>query len=174
MMARLKTMQIIAAALLLGQATFTAVVVFLVNNAPAQEAGVPAAKDLPIVSFVALAVFASNVPLALIMGGAIAKTQVAAFAQETKTHNSDDTKQEDSLGLLTTAQTVMIITFSLLEGPGFLGCIAFLLEGQLWVLAVPGCSMALQLVKFPTELRVESWINEQLATLRQLRSQHSA
>jgi hypothetical protein len=48
------------------------------------------------------------------------------------------------------------------------GCIAFLLEAQSYVLAVIGVAVVLMLLNFPTESRVLAWMERQLDQLSEL------
>jgi hypothetical protein len=75
----------------------------------------------------------------------------------------------DASKLLAVRQTSMIVGLALLEGAAFFACIAYLLEGQLWVLAIILTAMVLMMVSFPTEGRVQSWLAWQADQLDELR-----
>jgi hypothetical protein len=71
-------------------------------------------------------------------------------------------------------QTTLIIALAMLEGTALLGCIAFLLEAQVWVLGLTIVALVLILLNFPTEARVSAWLQEQTDRLAELRQQQGS
>jgi len=79
----------------------------------------------------------------------------------------------DDAKLLAVRQVTLLIGLALLEGVAFMGCIAYLLEGQTLALGVIGVAVALMLCKFPTENRVRAWLERQIEALEELRTRTS-
>jgi hypothetical protein len=67
--------------------------------------------------------------------------------------------------------TAMIIGLALHEGAAFLGCIAYMMEGQMLALGAAGLAILLMLTRFPTEYRVRTWMRQQLDWLEKAREQ---
>jgi len=158
---RLLTMQIIAAALMIGVISFLGVVLFLVY---AQQGGQgQMAGDLPIVSLVAIAMFVINTPLALFLPNQIAKSAL-------KQMSTSGGKEADIADLLNVRQTTMIIGLALLEGTAFCACIGFLLDADTGSLVVVGLCLLLMLALFPTRNRVRNWLDKQMMALQDIRN----
>jgi hypothetical protein len=66
-------------------------------------------------------------------------------------------------------QTRTIIGAAMLEGAAFLGCVAYLLEHQQLVLVVAGALLLMIARHFTTASGLESWIENELATIQQMR-----
>ncbi len=170
---RLRVMQIISSALLLGVVTFLAIVLFLVlvqNNG----AGMAPVGNVPIVSIVAVVLLIVQVPLAFLLPAFLTRSALRQIASGTwKSPASPDPSDfsTDASKLLAVKQTMTIIGLALLEGAAFLGCIAYLLEAQPFALAVVLVAVILMLVKFPTEGRVRSWLEHQADQLAEVRRQ---
>ena len=71
----------------------------------------------------------------------------------------------DTAKLLAVRQTTMLISWAMVEGAAFFGCIAYLLEAQPFTLAVVGVAVLLMLVDFPTERGVSAWLERQVDQL---------
>jgi hypothetical protein len=160
---RLRVMQIIAFALLLSLAILGGIVIYLVqvqNNGQ----GMQAPPDLPILSLVAVAVLVVDAFVSVIVPGMIIRNAVRQIAAGNwKLPGSPAAGLDtDAAKLLAIRQTTLIISLAFLNGPGFLGCIAYLLEAQPFVLAVIGVSFGLMLVQFPTEPRLRSWLEQHM------------
>jgi hypothetical protein len=163
--AQVRTMQIVAAALMLGVAAFAAVVVFVARGPerPAEE---------PIVSILAALVFGLNGALSFVVPGFITEKAMRSIVagQWTPPRDADPaTFGTDANKLLAVGQIAMIVRFALLESCAFFGLIAYLVEGQALVLAVPAAAVLLMLMQFPTRARVESRLETQTARLSELR-----
>jgi len=162
---RLRAMQIIAAALIVGVLMFGGLAMYMVF---AERQGQLPEGQLPVISLLALAMLVVNTPLAFFLPGVVARNGLRQMAA---TPRAAADAQDDTIRLLTLRQTVMIIGLALLEGAAFLGLVAFLVEGQTFALAVAGVVVILMLIQFPTEARVRSWIDFQAQRLRELREQ---
>jgi hypothetical protein len=60
---------------------------------------------------------------------------------------------------------------ALLEGVAFFGCLAYLTEGQVFTLAIPGMVLVLMMLTFPTRDRVGHWIDKQQMRINDSRSE---
>lgn len=142
--ANVRTLRIIAAALIAGVVTFAVVAVGVLGPQPANRPADPNA--LPVVTLVAGFVLLSNAGMALLLPRQLAEGQLR---QLTKTPRTDESADETPR-LFGIIQTMHIIRLALLEGAAFLGLIAYLVEGRPAALAVPGVCLVLMLVNFPT------------------------
>jgi putative oligomerization/nucleic acid binding protein len=170
---RLRVMQIIAFGLLNGLVIFLAIslfIVLVVNNGQ----GLAPPQGLPVVSLVAGVMLAVCGPLSVLISSVLTQAglrQILAGAWQVP--QGTDPAQYLTTGsrLILLRQTTMIIGLALLEGPAFTGCIAYLLEGQVAVLVVPGVVILLMLLRFPTERWVRVWLEHQAEVLAELRAQ---
>jgi hypothetical protein len=166
----LRTMQIIAGALVAGVCVFLGIVLYLVfvqNNGQGQA---PPGGGLPLISIVAVAMMVVNVPLSVLIPRISTLAALRQIAAGTWTPPEGSARPSDTTmrRLLAVRQTTLIIGLALLEGAAFLGCIAYLLEAQPYVLAVTGVAILLMLLQFPTESRVLAWLDRQADQLREL------
>lgn len=170
---RLRTMQIIAGSMLVAVMALLAVSLYLVlvqNNGQ----GLAAPADVPFISLMAVLVLAVDAPLALVFPGvqlSKALRQVAAGTWPLPPGADPLAFHTDIAKLLALRQTTMIVTLALLQGAGFLGGIAYLLEAQPVALAVAGVAFVFMLAGFPTEARVRAWLERQVELLAELRQQ---
>ena len=168
---RLRVMQIIATALLLGVVIFLAIVLFLVlvqNNG----AGMAPAGNVPMLSIVAVVLLIVQAPLALLFPAFLTRNalrQIASGAWRSPAGTDSANFGTDASKLLAARQTMMIIGLALLEGAALFGCIAYLLEAQPYTLAVVLVALLLMLVNFPTAERVRTWLERQIDQLAELR-----
>lgn len=169
--ARLRVMQIVAGALLLGVGVFLAIV-FIAAPARANGAGLAPAGGTPVISFAAVVMLAVNAPLSFLVPGFVTRTalrQIASGTWQGGPGADAASYNTDALKLLAVRQTSLIVGLALLEGVAFLGCIAYLLEARPFVLGVVLVALTLMLVKFPTEGRVRAWLEQQANLLAELR-----
>ena len=162
--ARLRVMQIIAAALMIGVITFLGVVLFLVYGQRNGQ-GLQPAADLPIVTLLAIAMFAINTPLAFILPNQLAKPalkQIAAAPEKEREYDIDK--------LLGVRQATMLVGLALIEGTAFCACIGFLLDADVGSLVVVGLCLLLMLVLFPTRNRVRNWLDKQAMAVQDIRN----
>jgi len=81
--------------------------------------------------------------------------------------------ENDLIQLLGLKQTILIVTMALFEGPAFLGCIALLIERQLYVVAVPLSALAGMALNFPTRHSVRDWLETSARRVLELREMRS-
>jgi hypothetical protein len=156
-LARLKTMQIIAAAMMMGIVGALAIFLFLVTTQQKRPI-VTELADLQAISIVALVLFATNAPLSLVLPGLVTTNSLRQLATSTSAVDR----------LLALRQTTLIIGLALVEGAAMLACIAFFLECHVLDLVVVGLALILMLARFPTRNRVRAWLAQQLAALEEL------
>jgi hypothetical protein len=154
---QLRTMQIIAAAMMNGIVLALAIFVLLVVKDKKPILTDPA--DVKMVSMVALFLLVTHAPLSVLLPGIMTRNALRQMAA--KESSLDD--------LLPLRQTTLIMALALLEGVGMLGCIAFFLECHAVDFVVVGLALGLMLVRFPTRNRVRAWLARQLAVLEELR-----
>jgi hypothetical protein len=167
---RVRVLQIIAAALILGVLIFLVVAVVIVQQ---RGGGLGQQADPPFVSYVALGFFAvallvcTFVP-ALAVGGQVRRVAAGTWQPPQKVPAT--AYPSDAAKLLAVYQTRTVIAYALLEGPAFLGCIAYLSEAQTIALAVAAAAVLLMLLTFPTRLRANLWLLRQQALVDELRA----
>ena len=152
-------MQIIAVALPLGVLMFFGVAVFIVygggNPRPA------AANGLPMVSIMAGIFLAITGSLSFVMPGIMTQAALKQIAAGGEPY--------DATRLVVLKQTTMIVSMALLEGAAFFALVAFIIEHQPAVLAVPALALTGMLMRFPTENSVRNWIEQQERRVLELR-----
>lgn len=167
--ARVRVMQLICSALVLGVLLFLGVAVYLVLS---QGRGLaPPAADLPIVSMLALVMLLTNGSLALFLPGIVANNAIQKIASGSGTPPNPRGAGDDEATLMAVRQTSLIIGLALWEGVAFMSVIAFLLEGDPLVLAVAGVAILFMLGRFPTMSNVQAWLERQQSLLNELRQQ---
>lgn len=160
-----RILQIIAAALILGIVSFLGLVLFLrgtQQNAPAQE-------GQTLLSLMAAVMLLVNAPLAVFLPRTIAANAVRRIGPGNVGTSANVPFGADPnpaclstlFKLLAIRQTSTIIGLALLEGAGFFGTLAYLLEGQMLALAVVAAVLLLMILSFPTEGRVRAWLQRQ-------------
>jgi hypothetical protein len=160
-----------------GVAIFLAIVLFLVLTGVSVPVGPLLDGSIPLLSIVSLVLLASNLPLALTLRGLLAKQGLRKIASETwKPPQGVDKAAfaSDTSKLMAVYQTCTIVAFALLEGAGLFGCIAFLIEGQYFVLLVPGVVLLMLGANFPLEGRVRAWLSLQAERLDAMRGELAA
>lgn len=156
---RLVPMQIIAGALPLGVLLFFGVAIFIVYGSDNPQPA--AANRLPMISIMAGMFLLITGPLSFVMPGMITQTALKQIAAGGEHY--------DVNRLFGMKQTSMIVGMALLEGTAFFGLIAFMIERQPAVLAVPALALAGMLMRFPTENSVRNWIEQQGRRVQELR-----
>src|SRR6516165_8837437 len=159
---RVRVMQVVAAALLMGVVALLGIAFYRVYGRPDEEAApVPETPVLTIVAFVLLAACAGPSLLLPRLQTRKALQQIAAGTWQPPAKSDPKAFEGDTAKLLAIRQTVMIVSFALLEGPAFLACIAFLIEARPYVFAVVALAVAGMLRRFPTEGGVRAWLSQQ-------------
>tara|TARA_B100000029_G_scaffold58856_1_gene52991 strand:+ start:989 stop:1459 length:471 start_codon:yes stop_codon:yes gene_type:complete len=132
----LRTMQIIAAALVLGPVLFAAVV--LVTFQAASDA-------LELLGKIGLGFAAVTIGMSVIVPGMIGKLKETSSTQQ-------------YLGVY---QTRLIIKLALLESAAFINIVALQAEQSWWSLGAAGFVMILMIAGFPTASKIEFWMQAQ-------------
>lgn len=161
---RLRTMQIIAAALMAGVVMFLGVVLILSG----QRVGGANPNPVPVMSILPFGMLAACLIAMVVAGRSMQTAGLQRIAQVDE--------ESDLVQLLGLKQTILIVTLALFEGPALFGCIALLLERQLYVIAVPLVSLLGMTLNFPTRNGVRNWLEtnaRRVLELRQLRSSGS-
>ena len=173
----LRITRIIVGAMMMGIVSFLAIAVFLVQQ------GAPNPNQQDVLSAMAAAVFAIMFVLWWTLPDVLVKNQVQRIAAGTWTPGKDPRTGEvipagvypnDAAKLLSVNQTRALIAAALLEGAAFLGCIAYLIERHIVVLAIPGSVIALMVLTFPARDRVERWLEVQQTRINDRRSERGA
>jgi hypothetical protein len=168
--ARIFTMQIIAGALLFGVVTFAGIAVFMVQN----RGGAGMQQDpehLPILTILAGVMLLSNATLSFIIPAAIVRSNLRRLAASSAGANA--AVANPNLLLLGVRQASLIVSLALLEGAAFLGCIAYLMEGQVVALACVFVGLCLMVWNFPTNSGVANWLDRHQSLLEELRDLES-
>jgi hypothetical protein len=170
---QLRTLQIIAVALLLGVLVFLGVVLFLVHVQNAGQGMMKPPPDFPLVSVLAVVLLVSNVPLSFILPAVTTRAALQRMAAGTWQPPAQAAARlaldTDALRLLFVLQTSLIIGLALLEGVALLGIMAYLLEAEPFVLGVVAVVIVVMLARFPTENRVRAWLDQQTQRLADIR-----
>ena len=167
----LRTMQIVAVALITGVLVFLGIVLYLVE-VQHQGNGLGGAINVPVLSYAASGFLIVMVPLSFGLPNFVTRGAVQRIARGVwRPAPQGPAPTTDGGKLLVVRQTALIVGMALLEGVCFLGCIAYLLEGQMLVLVIIAIALLLMLMKFPTEGRVRTWLAEQTEELERLRQQ---
>ncbi len=166
----LRTMQVIAGALIAGASVFAVIATVIVLG---RGQGQPADGDgWPVVTLAAFALLAFETPLSLLVPSMVSQSGVGQIAAGTwKPPEGADPAAlaTDEAKLIAVYQTAMIVGMAMLEGGAFLGCVAYLIEGKHYVLAVVAVALMMIVFRFPTEYRVRAWLERQTDQLAQLR-----
>jgi hypothetical protein len=159
----LRPMQIIAGAQIAGLLFFLAFALFQVFQKTGGDLTVPM-QGLPPLTMLGLGMFAVCGVLAFVLPNIIASRMLRELAAKNLGTSTADLSKKTS-GLIPIRQSTMIIGLALLEGTGFLNCIAYMIEASILALVVVLMTLLLMIVKFPTEGRVRNWIQERAGQL---------
>ena len=170
---RLFTTQIIAGSLVMGVVVFLGIACYVVYGQPAVDDPAPAHDTLPIITLVAFAMLVGTAGASLILPRQFTQTAVRNIAAGTwPVPPGTDPKdcEGDTIKLLATWQTSLIMGLAPLEGAAFTGCIAFLVERRPYALAVVAIGVVAMLMRFPTDGRLRAWLSqagEEVNSMRQ-------
>ena len=172
---RLRVMQIIAFALVLGVLTFISIAIYVVQITDGGQ-GIGQPGGPPILSLLALGMLALLAIVSLVLPNALLRQGMRRIARREfqpppSVEPSPAADAEQILGL---RQSTLIISLALIEGPAIFACVAYLLEGRPFVLAVVGLAIGLMLVRFPTQAGVRGWVRHQLDCVEQTRQNSDA
>lgn len=165
---RVRTMQIIAFAMMNGVLILSGIFCYLVFG---QRGGEPLhqGEQPPIISYVALGLFAIGGVTSFLLPMVVLRSIQRKIVDGTWQAPPGSGAMDDVGKLLNARQTALIIGLALLEGPAFLGCIAFFTEARTYTLAIPASTLILMLLRFPTLDGVRASLQEDLDMLKSLR-----
>ena len=151
----LQTMRIIVLALVMGLATFTGIAVFIGQSQEPTGAFV--------LTLVAPIFFLVTVGFSFMMPILMEKQFLQASMKSGKGHLS-----AQELAML--FQSRLVVSAALVEGPGFLGCIAYIVEHRPLVLVIPALAISLLLLKIPSADQLGAFIENKQRDFEDLRS----
>jgi hypothetical protein len=161
---RIKVMQIIAAALMMGLAVFIAIVAVQAQNLP------PPPGRAPIVTYVALGVLAMMVGVSFVIPAAMSRGPLQAALRQAAQRPAGEIQDASFLAqLLNVRQGMMIFGLAPLEGAGFLSAIAYMLEREPMALSAALGALLLMATRFPTFGSVAAWLGQQVEAVADLR-----
>ena len=166
---RVRTVQIIVGAMLAGILIFLCIALILVQL---RGRGLSPLEGMPVISYAAVGFLAVELVAWRIVPAHLADNQVAKIARGTWTPGPGTAATAfptDTARLLAVFQTESVIANALLEAGGFLGCVAYLFEGQLFALAGVVVAVWVMLTTFPTRDKVAQWLDKQQARIREIR-----
>jgi hypothetical protein len=166
-----RTQQIIVGALAAGVWTFLAVALVLFLDEPVNQGDEPFLSYLGIGCAVLALVAWGTVPG--MIGGRMRELIVAGKADHLtlKPFDSPDLGDVGPLGGI--YQLRIIVGAAILEGAAFFNLVAYMIEQQMFSLAVAGILAVVIMASMPTYGRLESWVQSELTTIEQLRQMHS-
>jgi NADH:ubiquinone oxidoreductase subunit 6 (subunit J) len=163
LMLRLQTMRIVLLALIMGIVSMMVIFVMMRSDLNA-----PQRPNQPILSYYVACPFTAVLLLVQIF----LPKQIAQVAIRRIAATKPQTEEKPvTQRLVDVYQSQMIISSALLEGPAFLNCIAYFMEGSLLNLGLAGGLASLILLKFPTQFRIMRWMEEQLDYIHQRRAE---
>lgn len=166
----LRTMQIIAGALIAGVLSFGGFACFLVfGNAPAAQPGgqPPAvAGGAEIIVYLAMAFAAGAVVMSFVVPNLISAAGVKGIAKMARDRTSTGSKELFGR-LLGVAQTKMIVAMALVEGAAFFNLIAFIMTKSMVSPAVVGALLLIMAIHFPTKFKLARWLEDQQRAMSQ-------
>lgn len=161
--AAVRTQQIITGAILSGLMTLF-VVALIVDMPP------PPAQRVPVLSYVSAGLALMNSLLAYVVPGQVVQGGLKRIATSGG-HVRAPNQGGEEAALLGLGQTGHITRLALLEGAGFLGCIAYMIEREALGLIVAGVMACFLLACFPTPGRVRAWLERHKQRLVELKNQ---
>ncbi len=173
----LRVMRIIIGAMLMGVVSFLAIALFLASQRPLD----PNRENLItlmalgglafaiIARFVAPRLVAANLIRQIAAGTWLPQRRAGMEAEEV----AAELYASDAAKLLAVNQTRTLIAAALLEGASFLGCLAYMVEGSIFALAVPLVGIVLLALTIPMSDRVIAWAETQQARISEMRTSKS-
>jgi hypothetical protein len=165
---RMRTMQIISAALILVVVTFTLIAVAVVNenDGPLGHAGDPNAP--PLISVIALVMLGTCVVVRFVLLNSLLRRALQRIAMSSATPPTPKQCAGFETFLLGVHQNLLIAANALLEAPALFCAIAYLIEGRPWVLAGVAIALVLMLWQFPTHGTMRAWLERHLELVLEL------
>jgi hypothetical protein len=171
----LRTMQIIAVALIAGVVIFAGLALFLVWQRGALGQVNAGAGELPpltlvsVVFLIAAGTAGLFVPRLILKGAAARLAKVPRDGYVMGVVHGKAVPISDAGFLLNARTSAMIVGMAMFEGVAFYAGIAYLLQARPLALGVLVVALAGLLSKFPTEGRVSAWLAEQQGVVDGLR-----
>jgi hypothetical protein len=154
---RLLATRLVASALMLGLLFMAGMALFVVHFAGNKIGG---GGGFPVISAIAAGCFVVVGSSLFVIVPAMNRGQLRLLK---------DKAAIDAGKLLSLWNTSTTVLFGLLEGPSLFGLMAYLLEHEPFVLAVPGFGLLLMLAFFPTEGRFHTWLERQRTALEEMK-----
>jgi hypothetical protein len=166
---QLRTMQIITVAMILGVAAFAAVAVCLNLNNPQPGPG----GDLPPLTLIACVALVALAFMSFIVPKISERTLVGQIATGTwpPRNQPGGMPATDEGKLLTLRQMTLIISLAFIEGPSFMGGVAYLVEKNNLGLGVMLIGLGLLVARYPTEDRLRQWLEAKKDELDRIRQE---
>jgi hypothetical protein len=158
---RVRVMQIIGFALVMGVVVFMGIALFLRSTGNLNPP-----PEVPLVTYLGLALGSMQLVLFFVLPAIFVKSGRTRMSvtEDTLGNPASADSAEQLCGLY---QTSLIIGDALLEGAAFYFLVAYLVEGQLLALIVAGFFLVILILQFPTRSRVERWIERQQELISQ-------
>jgi hypothetical protein len=169
---KLRVAQIIAGALIGGLSTFFLIVLFIVS-ATGKPQVAQNNPQIPIISFVAIAIFVVNLVLFLVLPASITGQGLKAIISgkwQQLSHNNPRPPTTITEYLQALHQTTLIVALALLEGAGFFACTAYMLERQWYTACLAIVLILIMAINFPTASRARNWMIRSADQLEELRN----
>lgn len=131
--------------------------------------GLAPPSGLPVVSLLAIGLLVLDAPLAFLLPNLQTQSALRQLAAGDPVVLPGVQSGPDVPRLLALRQTTLLVSLGILAGSAILSGVAFLLEGQVWVLLVAAVALLLMAVQFPTAGRVRGWLEQKRVQLEDLR-----
>jgi hypothetical protein len=161
----LRTLQIVYGAMLVGPLVFLSVIALVFHQ---QGRSLVLDGPLPpvtLTAFVVLPVAAAGSPIlsAVALRSTLRSIALGTWQPPPGARRRGITADALSHGhkLMAARMTADILRLAPLQGATFVACIALFVEGRVWALVAAGVGWLLMLARFPTEVRIRSWLDEQ-------------
>lgn len=163
----IKTIQIIALALISGVIIFSLIVLLL-----SKEDQEPV--ETPILAYIGAVLGLIAVVTAPVLSRVFSMSMRQAVVEGTQVKPGGPKPNPESEGdvssLVAVYQFQQLVSRAILEGAAFLNLIAYMTESQSMSLVFAVLLLITMFFRFPTPGNLESWVTEELATVEQLRS----
>jgi hypothetical protein len=156
---RIKALQIVAAAMMMGLATFLVIAGFL-----GQPGAPPPAGRTPVLTYLGLFLLLAAVPAAFVLPAVATRGPLEAIQREAAARPAAAlTSEEETFWgrLLAVRQTMLILGMAPLEAAGFFNGVAFIVERDPLALGATIGALILQATRFPTFAGVAAWLHQQ-------------
>ena len=166
LLTRVRPLRLITIGLMIGILIIAGVMIYLVQG-PNQ--GVPIIQGaVPVISIVAVALMVAGIGLGLLLPKLFSKAMLRQMLDANPKAGAPTTLADR---LMSMWYGQVLIRSATWEAPAIFAVIAYFLEAQPFVLAVPVRTVLLLLFFFPTSARLRAWLDEQEQQLRVLREQ---